>query len=115
MLDEIPNTRRIVEDIVVYSATYKEHIQAVRAVLKKAAAHNVAINSSKKVFAQPSVVFGGHVVSSDGFRPDPGLTRAIREFPQPQSATDTRSFFGLCQQVYFFSKKVVSSPRPPVF
>ncbi len=80
MFDEILNDRLIVEDIVVNSATYDDHIQAVRAVFKLAAAHKVVINTRKIVFAQPSV---GYVVGSDVFRPDPGLTRTIREFPQP--------------------------------
>ena len=87
---DLPNCRRIVEDILVYSATYEEHIEAVRRLFHRAAAHNVAINTSKIVFAQPAVTFGGYVVDADGFRPDPELTRAIREFPTPGSITDVR-------------------------
>jgi hypothetical protein len=112
VFDDLPNCRRIVEDILVYSATYEEHIEAVRRLFHRAAAHNVAINTSKIVFAQPAVTFGGYVVDADGFRPDPELTRAIREFPTPGSITDVRSFFGLCQQVGNFSDQLAAALDP---
>ena len=112
VFDDVPNTRRIVEDILVYSSTYEDHVKAVRALFKKAATHGVAINTSKMVFAQPAVTFGDYVVDTDGFRPDPKLTRAIRDFPTPHSITDIRSVFGLCQQVGNFSDKLSKAPDP---
>ena len=92
VFDDVPNTRRVVEDILVYSSTYEDHVKAVRALFKQETTHGVAINTSKMVFAQPAVTFGGYVVDSDGFRPDPKLTRAISDFPTPHSITDIRSF-----------------------
>jgi hypothetical protein len=63
-----------------------------------------AINTRKLiVFAQPAVTYGGYVVNRNGFRPDPMLMRAIREFPCPLFIADIRSFFGLIQQVNHFS------------
>ena len=64
------------------------------------------------MFAQPAVTFGGYVVDADSFRPDPELTRAIREFPTPGSITDVRSFFGLCQQVGNFSDQLAAALDP---
>jgi hypothetical protein len=112
VFDDLPNCRRIVEDVLVFSATYDEHIVAVRRLFHRAAAHNVAINTAKIVFAQPAVTFGGYVVDADGFRPDPELTRAIRDFPTPSSITDVLSFFGLCQQVGNFSDQLAAVLDP---
>jgi hypothetical protein len=112
VFDDLPNCRRIVEDILVYSATYEEHIEAVRRLFHRAAAHNVAINTTKIVSAQPAVTFRGYVVDADGFRPNQELTRAIRQFPTPGSITDVRSFFGLCQQVGNFSDQLSTALDP---
>jgi hypothetical protein len=109
VFDDLPNCRRIVEDILVYSATYKEHVEPVRRLFYRAASHDVAINNSKIVFAQPAVTFGGYVVDANGFRPDPELTR---EFPTPGSITDIRSFFGLCQHVGYFSDQLATALDP---
>ncbi|KZS18271.1 Uncharacterized protein APZ42_015591 [Daphnia magna] len=103
---------RIVEDVLIFSATYDEHVEAVRTVFARAAAHNVSINTAKIVFAQPAVTFGGYVVEENGFRPDPALRRAISEFPVPKSITDVRSFFGLCQQVGHFSDQLAAALDP---
>jgi hypothetical protein len=64
------------------------------------------------VFAQPTTKFGGYIVSSQGFQPNPDLTKAVAEFPQPKNITDVRAFHGLCQQVGNFSTKVVGSLKP---
>ena len=114
VFDDVPNTRRVVQDVMVYSATYEDHIEAVRALFKQAAAHNVPINTSKIVFAQPSVTFDGYVVHSDGFQPDPELTRAIREFPLPQSVTNMLSFFCLMPTGGPFLGNAVQSSRSTV-
>ena len=60
----------------------------------------------------PSVKFGGFIVESSGFRPDPELTKAISAFPSPQNFTDLRSFFDLCQQVGNFSSQVAAALSP---
>jgi hypothetical protein len=84
----------------------------VRKLFERPAQHNVAINVSKLVFAQPSEKLGGYIVNSTGFSPHPDLMKAIRDFPVPRNATDVRSFHGLCQQVGHFSTKVAESLKP---
>ena len=112
VFDDLPSCRRVMEDVLVFSETYEEHVQLVGALFERAAANNIAINTEKIVFAQPSVIFGGYVVDATGFRPDPELTQAVRDFPTPKNITDLRAFFGLCQQVGNFSNKIASSLDP---
>jgi hypothetical protein len=37
----------------------------------------------------------GHIVTSEGVRPDPDKVKAISEFPIPKNMTDVKSFLGL--------------------
>ena len=37
----------------------------------------------------------GHVVTSEGVRPDPEKVKAIKNFPIPKNTTDVKSFLGL--------------------
>ena len=112
IFDDIPNTRRIVEDILVFSKTWDEHTEAVRHLLARAAEHDVSLNTRKVQFAQQTVKFGGYVVSENHFKPDPELTDAIRKFPEPKNSTDLRAFFGLCQQVGNFSNRISTALGP---
>ena len=81
VFDDIENCHRVVEDVIVFSASYEEHIQLVRRLCQRAAAHNIAVNVKKIVFAQPLARFGGFIVGANRFRPNPDLTKAISEFP----------------------------------
>ncbi|KAI9555012.1 putative uncharacterized protein K02A2.6-like [Daphnia sinensis] len=88
----IPNTARCMEDLIIYSSNYNEHINLLRLLFQTASDNNVSFNRKKTVFATHSVVFAGYVVSENGFCPNPELTRAIREFPRPGNITDLRNF-----------------------
>jgi transposase InsO family protein len=112
IFDDLPNCRRVVEDILVFSPTWEEHVDLVRRLFRLAADHQIAINVRKVVFAQPSVLFGGYVVGESGFRPSPDLLRAIREFPAPTCVSEMRAFHGLCQQVGNFSDDLAPVLRP---
>ena len=112
VFDDFPNCRRVVEDVLVFSATWTEHVDLVRRLFHLAADHQIAINVKKIVFAQPSVLFGGYVVGESGFQPNPDLLKAIREFPKPTCVSEMRAFHGLCQQVGNFSDDLASLLRP---
>ncbi|XP_065299482.1 uncharacterized protein [Dermacentor albipictus] len=44
----------------------------------------------------PELKFLGHVVSSQGVRPDPEKLTAIAEFPRPKDKKSAQWFLGLC-------------------
>ena len=108
----IPNTARCMEDLVIYSRTYEEHITLLRLLFQTAQDNNVSFNRKKTMFAKETAIFAGYVVSTDGFRPNPELMRAIRDFPFPKNVTDLRSFYGLCQQVGNFSDQIAGALVP---
>ena len=92
VFDDLLACRRVV---VVFSATFAEHVLLVRQLFQRAS-DNVSINVSKPAFAQPSAIFGGYIIDYSGFRPNPNLSRAMWDFPVPANITDVRSFCGLC-------------------
>ena len=112
IFDDIPNTRRVVEDILIFNKTWEEHVKSVHNLFARAAEHNVSLNTKKLKSAQQTVRFGGYVVSENHFKPVPELTDAISKFPTPKNSTDLRAFFGLCQQVGNFSNRIATALGP---
>jgi hypothetical protein len=112
VFDDLPNCRRIIEDILIFSETYEEHVPLVRQVFQRAAHHQIAINTQKIQFAQPSVLFGGYILSSTGFSPNSELLSAISKFPAPTNITEMRAFHGLCQQMGIFSQILPATLLP---
>jgi hypothetical protein len=112
IFDDIPNCRRIIEDILIFSETYEEHISLVQQVFQRAADNQIAINTGKIQFAQPSVLLGGYILNNTGFQPNPEILSAISRFTTPANITEMRAFHGLCQQMGNFSDNLAVALAP---
>ena len=84
------------DDVVVFSTTFEQHLQRLRAVLDALRTAGLSLKPEKCHFGYEELKFLGHVVSSDGIRPDPDKTRAVAAFPTPATKQDVRRFLGLC-------------------
>lgn len=54
----------------------------------------------------------GHIVTQDGIKPDPTLTRAVNDFPQPKTIKDVQSFLGLTGYYRRFIKNYSKIAEP---
>ena len=67
------------DDILIFSKTYNEHVQHVRKVLTKLREKDLPVKLSKYEFHKHSVAFLGYIVSNKGLSPDPKKVRLIKE------------------------------------
>lgn len=100
------------DDILVYSSTWKEHMQHVRQVFELLRLHRLFLKHSKCSFGQQEVGYLGHVISYDGVRVDETKVAAIREWPQPISTRAVRGFLGLSGYYRKFIKDYVVIATP---
>lgn len=85
-----------IDDLVIFSRTFKEHMEHIRIILSRLYAAGLTVKMAKSVFCKEQIKFLGHLVSSQGVRPDPDRIAAIQKFPVPRSQKQLRSFLGLC-------------------
>ena len=83
------------DDILIFSASWTEHLQQLRAVLDVLHEHRLHLKRSKCSFAAPSVQYLGHVISHAGVAMDETKVAAVQSWPQPRSARGLRGFLGL--------------------
>ena len=83
------------DDIVVISKTFDQHIERLGAVLDRLILANLKLKPSKCKLLQEKVKFLGSMVSADGIEPDPDKIQAIVDWPQPKNLTELRAFVGL--------------------
>ena len=69
------------DDILIYSATWTEHLQHLRAVLDILREHQLHLKRSKCSFAATSVHYLGHVISPDGMAMDASKVVAVQSWP----------------------------------
>lgn len=84
------------DDIVVFSDTFEQHLQRLQAVLDAIRAAGLSLKPEKCHFGYDELKFLGHVVSYAGIRPDPDKTIAVASFPTPANKHELRRFLGLC-------------------
>uniref|UniRef100_A0A8R7UJW3 Reverse transcriptase domain-containing protein n=1 Tax=Triticum urartu TaxID=4572 RepID=A0A8R7UJW3_TRIUA len=83
------------DDILIFSKTYKEHLEHVALVLEALRKHQLYGKLSKCTFAQNKVEYLGYVITDKGVSTYPGTVEAIINWPTPQNVTHLRSFLGL--------------------
>ena len=83
------------DDILVISTTFKEHLQRLENVFWRLRSANLKLKPSKCCLFQVKVKFLGSVVSADGIEPDPDKVKAVADWPTPQNLTELRAFVGL--------------------
>ena len=83
------------DDIVVMSKTFEQHLERLRAVFGRLKSANLKLKPSKCRLFQIKVKFLGSIVSANGIEPDPKKLKAIADWPVPRNLTELRAFVGL--------------------
>ncbi len=83
-----------IDDILIYSDSYKDHVKHVRVVLQRLIAHQLYAKTEKCEFHQSTVSFLGYVISSGGVAMDERKMRAVVNWPRPHSVKELQCFLG---------------------
>ena len=102
----------MMDDILVYGRTCEEHDDRLRHVLQCLSDMGMTLNPEKCAFAQKSVKFLGHLIDSQGIRPDPNKVEAIVRFTTPTHVGDVRRFLGMINQLSKFSPNLADMTQP---
>ncbi|KAL1918538.1 uncharacterized protein VTP21DRAFT_3198 [Calcarisporiella thermophila] len=84
-----------IDDINVYSRTFDEHLEHLRAVFQRLKEHNLRLNRDKCRFGQRQLKYLGHTISAGGIAVDESKVEKLMRMPRPQSIRDVRCFLGL--------------------
>lgn len=84
------------DDIVIISETFEEHISLLMKVHEKLALANLTINFEKSLFFKKELKYLGFIVDEYGLRADPDKIKAILEYPTPTCRKEVRRFIGTC-------------------
>ena len=75
-----------IDDIVMYGKNFEEHISRVEEVLNRMRKAGLKLKPDESNTFQTSVIFVGHVVSSEGVIPNPGNILKVVDWPKSKSA-----------------------------
>ena len=75
-----------VDDILIYSDSWKEHVAHVRQVAERLKVYGIQVNMSKSCFGKEKTVYCGFVVENGQVSMDPSKVEVIRNWPSPENA-----------------------------
>ena len=94
-----------IDDILIASATFEEHLQHLEQVFDRLRTANLRLKPKKCRFLCKEVKYLGHVISVRGVLPDPEKTDQVKSFPIPRDVTQVRQFLGLASYYRRFVPK----------
>ena len=100
------------DDLLVFSQTWEEHLQHIREVLSKLSSVGLKLKPSKCRWGMTSTIFLGHLISREGISPDPEKIRAIEQYPRPTDLKASRTFVGMVCYYARFIQGLSGISRP---
>lgn len=82
-------------DILIYSLSIEDHLQYLYTVLKLLAEQSFFLRQKKCCFGVKELAYLGHIISTEGVRPNPDKVKAVQAWPIPKTVRQVRAFLGL--------------------
>ncbi|KAK7922269.1 hypothetical protein WMY93_009171 [Mugilogobius chulae] len=83
------------DDVVIFSRTWEEHVQHLRSVLEKIQVAGLTLNVAKCEWARRETRYLGYQLGRGEVRPQMDKVEAIQKCPCPRTKKEVRSFLGL--------------------
>ena len=102
----------IADDILVYGKSESDHDENLRNLLEVCDKSNIKLNHDKSVFKTTEVEFFGHVVTSEGLKPDFKKVEAILGMENPTDVDGVRRLQGMVTYLAKFLPKLSTVMEP---
>lgn len=101
-----------IDDIVIISSNFENHISLLLKVHKKLTMANLTINFEKSVFFRSQLKYLGYVIDSKGLHVDSDKIDTILNYPTPTNKKDVKRFLGIASWYRKFVPKFSSIAGP---
>jgi hypothetical protein len=82
------------DDITVYSASDKQHLEHLKKVFQKCRKFDISLNPKKSHFGVEEGKLLGHIISKEGIKIDPNKVEGILKIDTLRSKKEVQSFLG---------------------
>lgn len=100
------------DDIIIYSVTLVEHINNLKSVFDRLREARFKVQLDKSEFLKKEVSYLGHVVTTEGVKPNPEKLSAIKLYPIPKTPKEVKTFLGMMGYYRKFIKDFAKITKP---
>ena len=95
VLQNIPGTQVMLDDIIVTGKTNEEHLSNLSQVLERIQEKGLKLNDKKCEFFKAEIEFCGHKIDRHGLHKTTSKTDAVLNAPAPTNVSELKAFLGL--------------------
>jgi hypothetical protein len=101
-----------IDDIVVYSRSFEEHIKHIHQLLSILSQHNFQLNPSKCSIFRQQIDYLSHTISEQGVKPNNEKIQAIIKLREPSTLAEANKFLGSISWYRKFIPRFASIAAP---
>ena len=94
-LQGLPGVKCIADDILIHGTCEADHDSNLDGFMRRCQQKGIKLNAEKLEYKCKEVPFHGHLLTTEGLKPDPEKVRAIVEMPRPKDRDDILRLNGM--------------------
>ena len=107
VLEDMNNVIAYVDDLIIFSSSFKEHKTYLAQLFLRLSQFNIAIiNPTKLQFGLKNLNFLGHLVTPDGILLLPERVEILQKYTTPHTCKQLRTYFGFINYYHRFLPKL---------
>ncbi|KAK3728945.1 hypothetical protein QZH41_016810 [Actinostola sp. cb2023] len=112
LFQDLSGVETDIDDILVWGRTREEHDERLEKTPQRARESNLKLNPDKCKIRRSEVLYIGHVLTTDGVKPDVSKLEAITSMPTPEDKHGIQRLLGMVNYVAKFLPNIseVTSP-----
>ena len=95
VLKDVPKASAYVDDILLHSETFDQHLKSLDKCLSKISQCNLSLRLDKCVFCKDKVEQFGFYITSNGIEPTDQGVNKIKQYPRPKDVREVKRFLGM--------------------
>ena len=95
LLKDIAGCEAYIDDVIVYSETWDDHLKTIQALFERLAEANLTVNLAKSEFCHATVEYLGLKVGQGFVRPISAKVESINNLPSPSNKKELMRFLGM--------------------
>ena len=111
-LEGLPGVKCIADDVLIYGTSEADHDRNLANFMCRCQHKGIKLNPQKLEFKCKEVPFHGHLLTTEGLKPDPEKIRAIREMPHPENREDVLRLNGMVTYLSRFLPHLFDTMKP---
>ena len=108
----LPGVKCIADDVLIHGTNEADHDSNLEAFMNKCQQKGIKLNSQKLEFKCKEIPFHGHLLTTEGLKPDPEKVRAIVEMPRPEKRDDILRLNGMVNYLSRFLPHLSDVMKP---